>query len=180
MKTLTCNDCRTHLTGYIQGDLPLRLRLRVGAHLDDCAGCYGVYMREREMARDLTAQVPMIGRADGARLGKIWSAVQTEMIRPRRSSLSRIPKRYGIATAVLVVALLLPSLGFQALQHRQMLMALPVPPTPTETIERTSQAVAMATAVCSCTPASEATTSPEFTLPAQPNYAPDVSGTAAP
>jgi hypothetical protein len=179
MKTFTCKDCRMHLSGYIQRELPLPLRRRVGGHLDQCAACYGVYLREREMAQELTAQVPLIGRADEPRLGRIWTAVQAEMTRPRRSSLSQIPKRYGVVTVVLVLVLL-PSLGFQALQHRQMLLALPVPPTPTETIERTSQAVAMATAGCACTPAAEATTAPEFTLPVQPNYAPDASGTAAP
>jgi hypothetical protein len=102
------------------------------------------------------------------------------MARPRRPAFRRIPARNQIATIILVVGLLLPSLGFQALRQRQVAMALPVPPTPTETVERTSQAVAMATAQCACLTELASTEAPEFTLPAQPNYAPDLSGTQVP
>src|SRR5690606_1525562 len=108
------------------------------------------------------------------------TAVQGEMAHPRRPALSRIPVRYQVAAIILVVGLLLPSLGFQALHQRQVAMALPVPPTPTETIEKTSQAVAMATTGCACSIQAASTEAPKFTLPAQPNYAPDLSATQAP
>jgi predicted anti-sigma-YlaC factor YlaD len=177
---MTCHDCRAHLPGYIHRELSPLVRRRVGAHLDKCEACYAVYTSQREVARELTQQVPLIGQADAPRLGKIWSSIQVEMARPRRSTLSRIPRRRGFAIVILVLVLLLPSLGFHALQQRQVAMALPVPPTPTETSERTSQAVAMATATCNCAIQAAATAAPEVTLPAQPNYPPNTSGTEVP
>lgn len=188
IKQTTCRQCRKELSGYIQRVLSPSARRRVSAHLDTCPACYTVYVNERDVVRTLTQQVPMIGRADAPRLGKIWSAVQGEMARPRRSPLPPILKRYSPIMVIVLVFALLP--GFQAFQQHQAVMALPVPPTPTETIERTVQAVAMATAECLCASdgtsdgASEAiaTSAPAwiFTVPAQPNYAPNVKKTAVP
>lgn len=179
MTSLSCHDCRKFIPGYISRELPPSLRRRVGGHLDTCEACYTVYLRHREISRELAQQLPAIGRVEAPRLGKIWNAVQAEMVLPRPSSWSRFPRRHGVATVVLVMALLLPSLGFQALQQR-VAMALPVPPTPTETVERTSQVVAMATAECRCGVDAAATAAPDYTFPAHPNYAPNASATPTP
>jgi anti-sigma factor RsiW len=179
MNSLSCHDSRKFIPAYVSRELPTSLRRRVGAHLDGCEACYTVYMRQRKVAHELVQQVPAIGRADAPRLGKIWNAVQAEMALPRPSSWSRMTRRHGIVTIALVLALLLPSLGYQALQQR-VAMALPVPPTPTESVDRTSQAVAMATAECRCAPSSAATAAPNYTLPARPNYAPNASATGTP
>lgn len=178
MTSITCKDCRHHLRGYIERDLPPMLRRRVATHLDECASCYRAYQRERELIGELNERVPLIGRSEGTRFSAIWNTVQTEMGKPQRSSWSRLPKRYLVVATVLVIIILLPSMGFHALQNHQIVMALP--PTPTETVERTIQAVAMATAQCACTPPASVTDTPEVTPPAQPNYAPDLSATQAP
>lgn len=177
---LNCTDYRAYLPAYIERELSPLMRRRVGAHLDRCESCYTAYVQQREVSRELRQQVPLIGRADAPRLNRIWTAVQGEMACPRSSAFRRIPARYQITTIILVVGLLLPSLGFQALRHGQVVMALPVPPTPTETTEKTSQAVAMATAQCACLTEIASTEAPEFTLPAQPNYAPDLNATQVP
>lgn len=177
---LNCNDCRGFLPAYISRTLPPLPRQKVAAHLDSCETCYAAYVQQRDIERELTQQVPLIGRADSPRLNRIWTAVQGEMARPRRAALRRIPARYHLVTIVAIVGLLLPSLGFQALHQRQMALALPVQPTPTETIEVTSQTVAMATAECACWLEAASVEAPEFTVPAQPNYAPNISGTQVP
>jgi anti-sigma factor RsiW len=179
MTKLSCHDCRKFIPAYVSRELPTSLRRRVGEHLDGCEACYTVYLRQREIAHELVQQVPAIGRTNAPQLGKIWNAVQTEMTLSRPSSWSRVTKRHGIVTIALVLVLLLPSLGYQALQQRAV-MALPVPPTPTEAVDTTSQAVAMATAECNCVVSAAATAAPNYTVPAHPNYAPNASGTETP
>jgi anti-sigma factor RsiW len=142
MKRFSCHDCREYLPAYISRDLPPTVRRRVGAHLDTCEACYTVYQRQREITHKLAQQVPLVGKADAPRLGKIWSAVQAEMTRPRRSSWNQIPRRHGVVILILVLVLLLPSLGFQALQRR-VAMALPCRRHQPRQLT-TSQAVAMA------------------------------------
>lgn len=178
MTSLSCHECRKWIPAYVSRELPTTLRRRVGAHLDSCEACYTIYLRQREVAHELVQQVPAIGRADAPHLGKIWSAVQSEMALSRPSPWVRIP-RHGLVTIALVVVLLVSSLGYQALQQR-VVMALPVPPTPTELRDSTSQAVAMATAECNCAPSLSATSAPKYTVPARPNYAPDASATETP
>ena len=178
MKRLSCDEYKRYLPAYSDRELPPLLRRRVAMHLEKCESCYASYVRQREVSRELAQQVPLIGRADAPRLNKIWTAVQGEMAHPRRAALRRIPARYPMAVIILVVGLLLPSFGFQALSQHQVAMALPAPPAPTEPIEKTSQAVA--TAACACGSHVISTQSPEVTPPAQPNYAPDLISTQAP
>jgi hypothetical protein len=156
----------------------MSVRRAVGAHIDGCEACYTVYLRQREITHELVHQVPAIGRTNPPQLGKIWNAVQAEMLLPRPSSWSRFPRR-PIITVTLVLVLLVSSLGYQALQHRAV-MALPVPPTPTEIIDSTSQVVAMATAECACAVSAAATAAPNNTVFAQSNYAPNANGTELP
>src|SRR5690606_990750 len=180
MTMISCHDCRKLIPAYVSRELPTDMRRSVGAHLDGCEACYTIYLRQREVTHELVQQVPAIGRTSAPQLGKIWNAVQAEMALPRPSSWSRINRRQSIVTIALVLALLVPSLGYQALKQRSML-ALPVPPTPTETVSGTSQAVAMTTAECSCIVVSaSATAAPKNTIAAQSNYAPNANGTEIP
>lgn len=179
MMMISCHDCRKHIPAYVSRELPTALRRSVGAHLDGCEACYTVYLRQREITHELVQQVPAIGQTNAPHLGKIWNAVQAEMVLPRPSSWSRMPRRQSVATVALVLVLFVSSLGYQALQQRAV-MALPVPPTPTEVIDSTSQAVAMATNECRCGVSASATAAPNNTIAAQSNYAPNANGTAIP
>lgn len=176
---ISCHECRKLIPAYVSRELSTSLRRRVGAHIDECEACYTVYLRQREIAHELVQQVPAIGRTNAPQLGKIWNAVQTEMVLPPPTSWSRLPKRQSIVTIALILILLLSSLGYQALQHRAV-MALPVPPTPTELKDSTSQALAMTTEECRCVVSAAATAAPNNTIAAQSNYAPNASGTEAP
>ncbi len=168
MKTINCQTCKVHLSGYAAREqLPPRLRAQVGAHLDACPACYSLYRRQRSLAAELEHTLPLVGQPDLTGLGRIWSAVQVEMKRPRPSAFQRVSKRQGATALLLLLVLLLPW-SFDA---PSMTRALPLPPTPAQ--ETTQRAIAMATEDCGCAAASRAQpTVPSATPPAQPNYVP--------
>ena len=51
---LTCSTVRRELCGYIEGDLPLRLRVEIGDHMEACNRC-------RALHRDLNKTVQLLG-----------------------------------------------------------------------------------------------------------------------
>ncbi|MFQ3566489.1 MAG: zf-HC2 domain-containing protein [Aggregatilineales bacterium] len=170
MKTINCQTCRAHLPGYAARELPPRLRALVGAHLDACPACYGIYRRQRLLMGELEHTLPLVGQPDLAGLGRIWSAVQVEMKRPRPSAFQRVSKRQGATALLLLLVLLLPW-SFDA---PSMTRALPLLPTPAQ--ETTQRAIAMATEGCACAASSRAPLAvPSATPPAQPNYVPELN-----
>lgn len=163
---MTCRECRSLLAGYLNRELKPRTRTRVGQHLDSCAACYAEYCRQREIAAQLTRDVPLVGQADAPRLGRIWSAVQLEMGRPRRASLRKMSARFSAVVLMLAAGLMITL----SLATHRLALALPVPPTPVVQVERTSAVIAMATEDAPrILPAVEGVT---VTPPQGPNYAP--------
>jgi anti-sigma factor RsiW len=109
----TCNDCRSHLIGYLHQQLSPRKRRQVAQHLQSCAACYADYIAQRDLARELTSSVPALGQPAAPDLSRVWIAIQRDMSRSdpvRRRYLGH----YGIACLILALTLLLPwSLGQQ-------------------------------------------------------------------
>jgi anti-sigma factor RsiW len=107
---LRCQAVQTHLTAYIHGELPLKARRRVSAHLERCERCQSAYQRQRELVRDLEQELPRVGQAQSAQLARVWSKVQTELDTParrRRPSL-RYRASYGVAALLLVIVMFVP------------------------------------------------------------------------
>lgn len=130
----TCRTCQTHLVAYLHNQLSPRTRRRVGQHLSHCAACYGVYVGQRGLSQELAADLPRVGQATTPQLGRVWTAIQADMARPRTVPRRHV-MRYTFAVAVLVLAVLLP----WSLNTRQIALAVPSHPTVplTETVTET-------------------------------------------
>ncbi len=173
MKSLTCNECRTLLPGYIQRELSRETRGRVSAHIDSCNGCYSIYLQHREVTGELRQLLPAIGQADAPRLEHIWSVVQTGLGRPRVSPIQKDPARYGIAALVIATAVLLPWL----INQQRLSLSLPLPPTPVAIVQLYQETVSLVSAAATETgnsvqPNDSDRTGLAATPPAQPNYSP--------
>jgi hypothetical protein len=121
MKPLNCHECQAHMIAYIHRDLPLRTRHRIGQHLNRCESCYAAYANQRHLSNELRTSIGFLGQPEKPQLGRMWTAIQQDMKRPRQV-LPRYRTRYGAVLVVLMVALVLPwTLGTQQ-------RALAVPP----------------------------------------------------
>ncbi len=127
MTALTCRDCRGLLPAYIDRELLTAARSRVAAHLDGCDRCHADYVRQREMAADLRADLPALGRLDAGRAGVLWSAVQHDLVTPRRAALPFSQGRMSLVVLLVAAALVLPWLVSTG---RLAALSLPLPPTP--------------------------------------------------
>lgn len=171
---ITCRECQFHLVAYIHNELPPHLRRRVSYHLDDCSACYGVYIQQRDLARDLQNVVPMVGRGEKPRLDRVWSAVQTDMTKPRRISIF-YQTRYGLALMAAVLGLLFPwVVGSQNVT----LAAPPTQPAPLLAVQTAgiTAPVLQGTAIALSVTVGDGAATPE----AQPRGAPAPGATAAP
>ena len=128
---MNCKNCQRHMAAYLHGELSPQVRLRVTQHIQDCPMCYTAYIRERDMQRDLTYYVPLIGQDIAPRYDRMWASIQSDLLRPRQP---RYHLRYGLAGLMLALALLLPwTVG----QRPMARAALPTQPSPEATATRT-------------------------------------------
>jgi anti-sigma factor RsiW len=105
---LRCHAVQTHLTAYIHGELPLKARRRVAAHLERCARCQAVYQRQRKQVHELEYEIPRIGQPQAGQLKRVWSNVQQELQTPAPRPSFRYRASYGLAALFLVVAMIVP------------------------------------------------------------------------
>lgn len=136
-----CRHCQAHMNAYIHGELSPKARIRISRHLDRCASCYAVYIRERELTRELEQRVPLIGLTSAPQLAHIWAAVQADIAprpTPKRTDWGA-PLRFGLVALMFMVALLLPL----SMRGRDIALAMPLPPEPQAVVER-HQATAVA------------------------------------
>lgn len=173
--TLHCQTCRAQLPAYAARELPLSERRTVAAHLDSCPRCNAEYKRLRDVQGELARTLPALGIADARGLARIWSAVQHEVKRPRRTPWQRYPRRLSVAVMFVFAALLIPI----ALGGQRLALALPFPPTPiTSNVGETpaETAPSEASELANRTPTQiafgAALLTIQVTPPAQPNYAP--------
>jgi anti-sigma factor RsiW len=93
---------------YIEGELPLKARRRVAAHLGHCAQCQAVYQQKRTHLREMEREIPRIGQPQTGQLARIWSHVQQDLrAAPQRTAFS-FRVSYGFAALLLAVVLLVP------------------------------------------------------------------------
>lgn len=170
LSSLSCRDCRSHLAGYIHRELPPKTRERVARHVNQCPACYRLYAEQRDLARELSISLPLVGRAGDTRLDRIWSAVQVEMAAP-----SALPRRrslhYSVVALLLALALIAPAmLAAPRLMPSGARVALAVPTQPRPDVL--------------IMPAETPTVSAALTAAAQPsiqsNYAPAAGVTDTP
>jgi anti-sigma factor RsiW len=105
---LRCHAVQSHLTAYIHGELPLKARRRVAAHLEHCSRCQSAYQRQRARVHELEREVPRIGQPQHGQLARIWSKVQTELHTPSPRPSFRYRAAYGLAAVILMVAMIVP------------------------------------------------------------------------
>ena len=117
MRALSCHTCQSKLVPYLHRQLSPRLQRRVGSHLDECPVCYAAYIAQRELSSELSAGLSRLGQPNAPQLGRMWSAIQADMQRPRPVP-RRATGRAGVALLILTLALLLPwSLDKQQVAH---------------------------------------------------------------
>ncbi|HYO89948.1 MAG TPA: zf-HC2 domain-containing protein [Candidatus Limnocylindrales bacterium] len=127
MTAINCRECRALLPAYLDRELTTAVRSRVAAHLDGCDRCHADYVRQRELAAGLRTDLPGLGRLDPVRAGALWTAVQTDLVAPRRVALPFSQGRMSLAVLLMAAALVLPWLVSTG---RLSAQPLPLPPTP--------------------------------------------------
>ena len=124
---MNCKTCQFQMTAYLHGEVTRRVGKQMARHIQRCPLCYAVYGQQRDVERELTHYVSLIGQEKAPRYGKMWASIQTD--------LSDSPKqgyqvRYGLAALMLMLALALPwTLG----RGPTMLAAVPTQPSPEAT-----------------------------------------------
>ena len=92
-----CDDVRTSLPAYVDGELPATEALAIAAHLSGCEACAIEHEGLREAVSAIHGQFPML-RAPDALRARVTGA-------PRVLSLSRWnPRAWGIAASFMVLA----------------------------------------------------------------------------
>ncbi|MFN8376638.1 MAG: zf-HC2 domain-containing protein, partial [Anaerolineae bacterium] len=106
---LRCRAVQAKLTAYIHGELPLKARRRVAAHLEHCPRCQSAYQRERELVHELERELPRVGQGHKTELARVWSKVQREIYAPEtpRPTL-HYRASYGVAALMLMLAMVVP------------------------------------------------------------------------
>jgi len=135
--------CKKRMVAYINGELDDRARRRVARYVDTCPRCYAEYQRQREIHRNLAADLPSFGRPQAAQLDRIWTAVKADLAAPsaRRHPQPYLRVRYGVLMMLLITAMIFP-LVFGS---RSISQAAATPPTPSES--RTVSAMLVTEAV---------------------------------
>jgi len=121
--------CKRRMVAYINGELDDRARRRVARYVDSCPRCYAEYQRQRELQRELAADLPSFGRPQAAQLDRIWSAVTADLATPpRRHPQPYLRVRYGVVMMLFITAMIFPLVfGSSAISQ-----AAATPPTPAE------------------------------------------------
>lgn len=124
---MRCKHCQSRLAAYIHNELPLKQRRDVVRHLDACETCYGVYLQQQDLARELSNAVPLIGAGHKLEFNRVWAAMHNGTGRSRSSSSTHYSIRYGLAALVVTLLFLIPlTMGSQHVT----LAAPPTQPAP--------------------------------------------------
>jgi anti-sigma factor RsiW len=107
---LRCHAVQGHITAYIHGELPLKARRRVAAHLERCSRCKAAYGRQRELVRELERELPRVGQAQSGQLSRVWSKVQKDIQAPAPRPTLQYRMSYGLAALILVLVMAVPFL----------------------------------------------------------------------
>jgi hypothetical protein len=105
--SIHCGECRLHLVAFLHGDVSPLLRRQIARHIDHCPDCYGLYLQELDLMRDLKREVPRIGAGHQPRFDQVWAAIQQDIVKPK-PSLPRFDMRYGLAMVALMLVFLVP------------------------------------------------------------------------
>ncbi len=115
--------CKVHMARFVAGDLSDAARRRIARYIDECPDCYREYMRHRAFDRNLSCQLPTLGRPSRQQLDGMWLALQGELVAPAKpiNTLGDFARRsslhfsYGLAAVAICLAVLLPiALGYHA------------------------------------------------------------------
>lgn len=74
--------CKAKMAAYLNGELSVEAKRKVGRYIDECPACYAEYLRQRELKRYLSVSVPSIGKPDSQQLTQIWLGIQTQLNQP--------------------------------------------------------------------------------------------------
>lgn len=130
MRTLSCNQCQTHLVAYIQHELPLLTRQRMAHHLDTCTHCYEIYVDQQRLTRDLRQVVPLVGQGKPPPFERVWAAARLDT-RAGRGAQAGYTLRYSLVMLAVTLVLLLPF----AMDRRSYTLASP-PTQPSPLLQR--------------------------------------------
>jgi anti-sigma factor RsiW len=101
--------CKRYMVGFIDGQLTPKVRRRVARYIDNCPDCYREYIRQRDLQNELKAHFALVSQPDTVQLSRMWRGVQSEM---HYTSSRRFRLRYGVLTAIVVLALMFAPLLF--------------------------------------------------------------------
>lgn len=122
----TCASIRKQIIRYIDREVEAPLRREIARHLDTCNECYDFYLHQFDLQQELKHGLPRIGQQQDAELGRVWSAVQTELASTGFAARSSSP-HYGIAAFFVTLAMIIQlMLGGQQVS----LAAPPTQPSP--------------------------------------------------
>ncbi|MFW5696174.1 MAG: hypothetical protein ACOCXR_00145 [Phototrophicaceae bacterium] len=125
------------MTAYINGELSLQARRRIGRYIDEDPACYAEYIRQRDLKRELEARLSAFGQAGLGQLDRIWANVQRELQAPVAPMQERRqPVRYGLVTLAVVMVMVIPLI----LGAPPVSPAVATPPQPNERIQVTASA----------------------------------------
>lgn len=104
------------MAAYLNGELSPRARRRIARYIEADAACYNEYIRQRDLARELSCEVPLVGQPTAPQLDRIWAAVQAELTpanphpfrRSSRMGRSTGSARYGLVGMAVALVLALP------------------------------------------------------------------------
>ena len=105
---IRCQAVQARLAAFIHGELPLKVRRRVAAHLERCAKCRAAYQRQRELVRELERELPRVGQAESKHLARVWSRVQNELNTPTPRPALRYRTSYGVVALLLLLIVSVP------------------------------------------------------------------------
>lgn len=105
---LRCRAVQGKLTAYVHGELPLKARRRVSAHLEGCHNCQMAYQRQRELIRELERDVPRVGQAHSVQLARVWSRVEGELRASAPRPTIQYRASYGVAVLLFMIAMVVP------------------------------------------------------------------------
>ncbi|MFQ3534239.1 MAG: zf-HC2 domain-containing protein [Aggregatilineales bacterium] len=120
---MRCSAVRRQLNAYSAGELPPAQQARVGRHIARCQACRAALQRELAAARQLEAELSVLGRPSAAQLARIWRRVraQTRQAPLRRSDLHP-------ASVLLTLTLMMLCAAF--VFRGSAAVAAPLPPQP--------------------------------------------------
>jgi anti-sigma factor RsiW len=144
------NHIQHLIIAYVHGQLPRQKRDRVRMHVSVCRECKAALIREQQLARDLTRQMPQIGQPARGQLARLWPSVWMEFRTPRKRGVKWLPS-YSLAIMMIVFCAFAVS---ALIVGPTQVIAAPFQAAPTEilataTLVKTDEPVIQATAEAS-------------------------------